>query len=155
MSHLLNQVVREENGVLKFEWILLLTVLVIGIVGGLSSVRDAYNDEMASTSKAITSLDLSYFINDPIHVLITVYDYEGKVTQIENHLSGTAYGSLYIQDMATITEQRPAWDISDAITAAGRDPEDFKDAWSVEHTVTQETYGGGQGGPKKNDDDYG
>ena len=35
----------EDDGVLAFEWILLVTLLTIGIVGGIAGVRDAVIDD--------------------------------------------------------------------------------------------------------------
>ncbi|MDO4568969.1 MAG: hypothetical protein Q4D38_01130 [Planctomycetia bacterium] len=107
MKTLIQRIVREEGGVLTFEWILLITVLVIGIVGGLSAVRDAYNYELGCVSQAIVSLDLSYWINAPIQVLITA---EG--TDIQDHLSGTATYSIYEQVLADVEMLRPTVDMT-------------------------------------------
>ena len=43
-SACLVQVWTEEDGVLSFEWTLLLTLLTLGIVSGLSAARDAIID---------------------------------------------------------------------------------------------------------------
>lgn len=53
---------REDEGVLTFEWILLITVIVIGIVGGLSGVRDAIIDELGDVAGAAVSIDQSYTV---------------------------------------------------------------------------------------------
>ena len=68
MTHRMNQIWREENGVLTFEWILLITVLVIGIVGALSAVRDAINTELGDVAEAMVALDQSYYICWPWEV---------------------------------------------------------------------------------------
>ena len=68
MKSLLNRVWSEDQGVLTFEWILLITVLVIGIVGGLSAVRDAVISELGDVAEAMISLDQSYTINSPWEV---------------------------------------------------------------------------------------
>ena len=65
MKSLLNRVWQEDEGVLTFEWILLITVLVIGIVGGLSAVRDAVLTELGDVAEAMISLDQSYSILSP------------------------------------------------------------------------------------------
>jgi hypothetical protein len=52
----------EDAGVLSFEWILLITVLVIGIVGGLSGVRDALIEELGGVAGAAGSIDQSYTV---------------------------------------------------------------------------------------------
>ncbi|MDX1943889.1 MAG: hypothetical protein SFU86_00665 [Pirellulaceae bacterium] len=56
----LHQLWREEDGVLSFEWTLLLTLLVIGIVSGLSAARDAIIDELGDLAEAAQSFDQSY-----------------------------------------------------------------------------------------------
>jgi hypothetical protein len=61
---------KEDQGVLTFEWILLITVLVIGIVGGLSAVRDAMIAELGDVVEAMVSLDQSYTISNPWDVQV-------------------------------------------------------------------------------------
>jgi len=65
----LNRVWSEDQGVLTFEWILLITVLVIGVVGGLSAVRDAVITELGDVAEAMISLDQSYTIHAPWEVM--------------------------------------------------------------------------------------
>lgn len=55
---------REDDGVLSFEWVLLLTLLTIGIVSGITAARDAIIDEMADVAEAAISLDQSYTLAD-------------------------------------------------------------------------------------------
>jgi Flp pilus assembly pilin Flp len=69
VKSLLNRVWSEDQGVLTFEWILLITVLVIGIVGGLSAVRDAVITELGDVAEAVISLDQSYTIHSPWEVM--------------------------------------------------------------------------------------
>ena len=49
---------RQRRGVLTLEWILLITVLVIGIIGGLGAVRTATNGELFDLAEAIESLNV-------------------------------------------------------------------------------------------------
>jgi Flp pilus assembly pilin Flp len=51
---------REEDGVLSFEWTLLLTLLTIGVVGGLAAARDAIIDELGDVAEAAQGIDQSY-----------------------------------------------------------------------------------------------
>ena len=69
MKSLLNRVWSEDQGVLTFEWILLITVLVIGIVGGLSAVRDAVITELGDVAEAVIALDQSYTIHAPWEIM--------------------------------------------------------------------------------------
>jgi Flp pilus assembly pilin Flp len=50
----------EEDGVLSFEWTLLLTLLTLGIVSGLSAARDAIIDELGDLAQAAGAMDQSY-----------------------------------------------------------------------------------------------
>ena len=77
MKSLLNRVWREDEGVLTFEWILLITVLVIGVVGGLSAVRDAVITELGDVSEAMISLDQSYVILPPWEVTVPDCEEDG------------------------------------------------------------------------------
>lgn len=65
MTRLLEQAWNEDEGVLTFEWVLLITVLVIGIVGGVSAVRDALVTELGDVVEAMVSIDQSYTIIYP------------------------------------------------------------------------------------------
>ena len=70
MTHNLGKIWREEDGVLSFEWTLLLTLLVLGIVGGLAAARDAIIDEMGDVAQAMLALDHSMTIAFPLQVLV-------------------------------------------------------------------------------------
>ncbi|MBN1912659.1 MAG: hypothetical protein JW818_23255 [Pirellulales bacterium] len=94
MKALLRRCWQEDEGVLTFEWILLITVLAIGIVGGLSAVRDAVITELGDVAEAVISLDQSYRIIQP-----------WEVTTPDCILDG-ASDSIYV-DEAGIDNQRP------------------------------------------------
>ena len=49
---------KPHRGVLTLEWILIITVLVIGIVGGVAVVRNAIVAEMYDMSESINSLQV-------------------------------------------------------------------------------------------------
>ena len=76
----MNRIWNDESGVLTFEWILLLTLLVIGIVGGLAAVRDAYIIQLTSAANAITTLDMGYSIIAPIQVTMVAAVNPGGAT---------------------------------------------------------------------------
>jgi len=65
---MLKRMWREDEGVLTFEWILLITLLVIGTVGAVSGVRDAINSELVDVAGAIISLDQSYSVCSPVQL---------------------------------------------------------------------------------------
>jgi Flp pilus assembly pilin Flp len=61
---------KEEDGVLSFEWVLLVTLLTIGIVSGVAAARDAIIDELGDVAEAMLALDQSYTIDDPLQVQV-------------------------------------------------------------------------------------
>jgi Flp pilus assembly pilin Flp len=70
MKKVLARVWKEEDGVLSFEWILLLTLLTIGIVSGVAAARDAIIDEFGDVAQAMLALDQSYTIDFPLLVQV-------------------------------------------------------------------------------------
>ena len=70
MKRFLSRMWREDEGVLTFEWVLLTTVLVIGVVGGLSAVRDAVIAELGDVTEAMVSLDQTYYILAPWEIVV-------------------------------------------------------------------------------------
>jgi Flp pilus assembly pilin Flp len=56
----------EDDGVLSFEWTLLLTLLVVGIVGGVTAARDAIIDELGDTAEVMLAVDQSYHVGFPL-----------------------------------------------------------------------------------------
>ena len=70
MMQKLNQLWREDDGVLSFEWTLLVTLLTLGIVGGLAASRDAIIDELGDVAQAMLALDHSMTIDFPLSVIV-------------------------------------------------------------------------------------
>jgi hypothetical protein len=60
----------EQDGVLSFEWTMLTSLLTVGVVSGIASVRDAAIDEMGDLAQAMVSLDQSYMIQPPLGVSV-------------------------------------------------------------------------------------
>jgi hypothetical protein len=60
---LIARITTEDDGVLTFEWVLMVTIIVIGIVSGIAASRDAIIDEMGDVAGAMLSLDQSYRID--------------------------------------------------------------------------------------------
>lgn len=59
ISSRIQQLLREENGVLTFEWLLLGLLLTIGIIGGLAAMRDVQVLQFANVADAAASLNQS------------------------------------------------------------------------------------------------
>ena len=49
---------RQRRGVLTLEWTLLITVVIIGIIGGLGAVRGAILGELQDLAAAIEALNI-------------------------------------------------------------------------------------------------
>jgi hypothetical protein len=60
----------EQDGVLAFEWTLLLTLLVIGIVVGVAAARDAIIDELGDTAEVMLAVDQSYHVGFPLQASV-------------------------------------------------------------------------------------
>ncbi len=74
MKKVLVSMWKEEDGVLSFEWVMLVTLLTIGIVSGLSGARDAIIDELGDVAQAMLALDQSYVISFPLDVDVHIDD---------------------------------------------------------------------------------
>jgi Flp pilus assembly pilin Flp len=66
MTSHMQRIWNEDDGVLSFEWTLLVTLLTIGIVGGLAAARDAIIDELGDTAQVMQAVDQSYHIGFPL-----------------------------------------------------------------------------------------
>lgn len=58
----------EEDGVLAFEWTLLVTLLTLGIVSGVAGARDAITDELGDLAEVMLAIDQSYHLASPLAV---------------------------------------------------------------------------------------
>lgn len=62
MKSLLRRIWQGDEGALTFEWILLITLVVIGILGGVSAVRDALITELGDVTGAAMNINQSYTV---------------------------------------------------------------------------------------------
>lgn len=63
---------KEQDGLLSFEWVLLVTLLTIGVVSGIAAARDAIIDEMGDVAQAMLALDQSFTIAFPLLIQVHV-----------------------------------------------------------------------------------
>ncbi|MDO4425116.1 MAG: hypothetical protein Q4D17_05065 [Planctomycetia bacterium] len=98
MKHIWN----DESGILTFEWILLFTLLVIGIVGGLAVIRDAYIIEATETAGAVLAFNQGYEIAPSIGAEFTINRQTFKPSTME--------GSTYSDAPGTATVTVPTGD---------------------------------------------
>jgi Flp pilus assembly pilin Flp len=61
---------KEDDGVISFEWTLLVTLLTFGIVSGVAAARDAIIDELGDVAQAMLSIDQSYTIDFPLLIQV-------------------------------------------------------------------------------------
>jgi Flp pilus assembly pilin Flp len=126
MRKFLSRMWHEQDGVLSFEWTMLASLLTVGVVAGVSSVRDAMIDEMGDLTKAMTSLDQSYRIQGPLVISVhtldaytgsggsyRVYNFRGGSTQggmqgasVLGYTGSTASGSAFIDSASRVTTRR-------------------------------------------------
>jgi hypothetical protein len=83
----------ETDGVLSFEWTVLLTLLVLGVVAGLAGARDAIIDELGDAAQAMLALDHSYELDSPLELLV---DIDGPLGPAPAEEVGTATGSAFL-----------------------------------------------------------
>ena len=91
MNALARRLWTEEDGVLSFEWTLIVTLLVIGVVAGLAAARDAIIDELGDAAQAMLALDDSYVLDSPLRLQIDL-DGGGPGAAVE---PGAATGSSF------------------------------------------------------------
>jgi Flp pilus assembly pilin Flp len=124
MRHLLSRMWHEQDGVLSFEWTMLASLLTVGIVAGVASVRDAVIDEMGDLTFSMTSLDQSYRIQGPLVIGVhtpvfgggsashRVYDFSrggGGATQgtsVLGYSGSTASGSFFLDVRPQVNRRR-------------------------------------------------
>lgn len=70
MKQTLARMIREDDGVLSFEWVLMFTLLTIGVVSGLAAARDAIIDEAGDAAQAMVALDQSFRVDFPLQAQI-------------------------------------------------------------------------------------
>ena len=84
MNTLLCRMWHEDQGVLSFEWVLLLTLLAIGIVGGIAAARDAIISELGDVAQAVVAIDQSFFLPGDEDLGIPDVEYEDEPSVVED-----------------------------------------------------------------------
>ena len=82
---MMTQIWNDESGILTFEWILLFTLLTIGIVGGVATIRNATNLESAEAADAIVALNQSYTVTASLGGVVKS---TGAITYTTSNISG-------------------------------------------------------------------
>jgi Flp pilus assembly pilin Flp len=87
---------RDESGAMAFEWVLLMTLVVIGVIGGLAAARDAVIDELGDAAQAMLALDNSFSIEWPLEILIDLDTTSGPGAEA----AGLASDSSFLDALA-------------------------------------------------------
>jgi Flp pilus assembly pilin Flp len=90
----------EDEGVLTFEWVMLVTLLTIGVVSGLAGARDAIIDELGDVAQAMLALDQSYRIDFPLEVVV-------HTDTASSASDSTFIDALYYRDCGRTTDYAP------------------------------------------------
>ena len=85
---------RKKKGVITFEWILLLSLLLIGIAGGVAIIRDALVIESCEVADAILHNNKSYIVSPSAEVRVS---YDGPGDSIIYTIPSYSSGSHYIE----------------------------------------------------------
>ena len=54
----------KRRGVLSFEWIMVCVIMIIGILGGLASARNAFLSELDDTIDVVNLIDADFVTSD-------------------------------------------------------------------------------------------
>ena len=94
---------REDDGVLSFEWTLLVTLLAIGVVGGIAAARDAIVDELGDVAQAMLALDGTYLIHMPLELSIA---HNGGAPVVVGRASDSGFFDVLVfQDCGRVTTE--------------------------------------------------
>jgi Flp pilus assembly pilin Flp len=110
MRNVWNQIWRETDGVLSFEWTLLVSLLVLGVVGGLTAARDAVIDELGDAAQAMLNLDNSYSIDWPLQLEVDVDGPGGADPEVAGLASDSSFIDAFNYtdcDRASLSGQTP------------------------------------------------
>ncbi|MBQ9456814.1 MAG: hypothetical protein Q4A17_09400 [Thermoguttaceae bacterium] len=55
---------QKKRGVLSFEWIILCVLLIVGIMGGLVTARNAFLSEIDDTIDVVNLIDANFVTSD-------------------------------------------------------------------------------------------
>ena len=85
---------KKKKGVITFEWILLFSLLLIGIIGGVATIRDALIIESTEVADAILHNNKSYIVSPPIEIRVS---YNGRGDSILYTHASYSSSSHYIE----------------------------------------------------------
>lgn len=93
MTRWISRAWREDEGVLSFEWTLLVTLTVFGVVAGIAAARDAVADELGDVAQAMLALDGTYTITYPLELAIST---DGSTPQVVGRASDSGFFDVFV-----------------------------------------------------------
>ena len=94
---------KKKKGVITFEWILLFSLLAIGIIGGIASIRDSLIIETTEVADAILHNNKSYIVSPPIEIQVS---YNGRGDSLLYSHASYSSGSHYIEPFIPANSHR-------------------------------------------------
>ncbi|MBQ9456496.1 MAG: hypothetical protein Q4A17_11475 [Thermoguttaceae bacterium] len=85
---------KKKRGVITFEWIVLFSLLLVGIIGAVASIRDSLIIETTEVADAILHNNKSYIISPSAEVQVS---YDGRGDEIIYTMPSFSAGSHYIE----------------------------------------------------------
>lgn len=87
ISHFLH----DESGVMTFEWVLIITVVVIGCIAGITTIRDVTTGELTDISTVTMALEQSYGVGGVSGTVSGSLD--GTAVNVAGTISGMSYNN--------------------------------------------------------------
>jgi len=104
MKRMLLKLWNDDSGIVALEYLLLATIVGLGLVVGLSALSEALNQEMVELSNAILALDQSYTFSAQVSASSAGHKF--------GHRAGTATHDHYNPDRMSVTDAPEAVNIS-------------------------------------------
>ncbi len=120
MKAFLARVWRETDGVLSFEWTVLTSLLTVGVVSGVTAVRDATVDEFGDVALSMVSLDQSYYVQPPLLKWVAFGCGRGSAP---TGAAGSAFADTMYYADCTRAPMRVAGDIRPSVVEHNWDPQ--------------------------------
>lgn len=97
---------RKQGGfIMTTELVLLVTVMVVGMIVGLVSMRDSVNAEMEDVAEAIGSLDQSYSFDGIQNVQETAFIDGSVFTDAQDVNAGDTTGFIFTQSTSEAADE--------------------------------------------------
>ena len=90
---MISHFMHEESGIMTFEWILLITLVVIGCIVGITAIRDATTCELTDISTVTMALEQSYGVGGVSGTVSGSLDGGTTAVNVAGTISGMSYNN--------------------------------------------------------------